>query len=214
MSSRTTSSPLSHCQLLWLDSILNLEASCCSETSYHNSSNYNLNMLVHLRTVLRRMSRLNRQEITGGGGNFVMWKSMGCFFIWWSSCGIIRLMVLVYSEVLEECTASVFRVTVWITWMLKWSEKGQISSSLPIWLTHSFFQLLQHPRDSDRHPEDGGRFSTETSEYTSATRRVSTKEGHHLIIDCHQSLKTSVTFALHLLLLGLSNEGEWDGPGM
>ena len=68
MSSRTTSSPLSHCQLFWLDSVLNLEASCCSETSYHNSLNYNLNMLVHLRTVLRRVSRPNRHENNRGGG--------------------------------------------------------------------------------------------------------------------------------------------------
>jgi len=161
MSSRNTSSPLSYFQLFWIDSVLNLEASCCSETSYHSSSNYNLNTLMHLRTVLRRMSRANRQEITGGWRKFhnveVHGSPLPHLVVF---CGFIRLMVHVYSVVLEECTASAFRVTIWITLMLKWSEKVQISSSLPIWLTRSVFQPRQHPHYSDP-PEDGGRFSSE-----------------------------------------------------
>lgn len=52
--------------------------------------------------------------------------------------------------------ASVFRVAVWIAWMLKWLEKGVCQSYGKARGNLALFRPLQQPRDSDCHPEGGG----------------------------------------------------------
>ena len=65
-------------------------------------------------------------------------------------------VVDVYSWRFGGKLASVFMVAFWIAWMLKWLEKGVCQSYGKARGNLAFFWPLQHPRDSDCHPEGGG----------------------------------------------------------
>lgn len=57
-------------------------------------------------------------------------------------------------------------------------------------------------------------YFSETSEHMSSTRCVKTREDRRPVNNCRVSLNTLIIFARRLMLVGLSNKGGLDGPGM